>query len=334
MKFTVGDKVLLTQTGEEGIITGELGGGMYEVTVRSISFPAYEDQLEHPYLKWFLEQRKAKKRLISGDELPVEKKAPAAARLPSGVYLSFLPEFKPDILEDVVERFKIYLLNELSETIRFSYEAIDAQGQSLFQHSGSLQPFGNLYLHFFSLEAASMQPRFHWQLEAGEGKDTEAAKGVLRIRPAKLFAHIQELLQNNQPAFNYLLADHLKPAPVATIADKIPGLQLAPAAGSPVNPLLPPPRYELDLHIEQLTAKHKGMSPAEILKLQLETLEYFLHLAVMHHQERMVIIHGMGKGKLRAEVHRVLKETPEVSTFKNEWEGRYGYGATVVYFRL
>lgn len=332
MKFTIGDKVLLKHTQEEGVISGELGGGMYEVTVGSISFPAYEDQLEHPYLKWFLEQRKAKKRLISGDELPAEKPQ-QARRLPSGIYLSFLPEFKQGVWEDVVERFKIHLLNELPVPLRFSYEVITAQGQSLFQHKGSIQGFGHVYLHFLSLEEASQQPRFHWQLEAGEEKEYEAASGTLRIRPAKLYAHVQELLAQNQPSFSYLLASELMPAPAAP-ATPLPKLKAPSKEPKATNPLLPPPRYEVDLHIEQLTSQYKGMSPAEMLRLQLETLEYFLHLAVVHHQERLFIIHGMGKGKLRAEVHRILKQMPEVSAFKNEWHPGYGYGATEVIFRL
>lgn len=333
MKFTIGDKVLLTQTDEEGVITGELGGGMYEVTVGSISFPAYEDQLEHPYLKWFLAQRKSKKKLISGDNLPIEKQQ-TAERIPSGVYLSFMPEFKPATFEDTVDHFRIHLLNELPATLHFSYEVIAANGENLFQHKGTIQGFGHQYLHFLSLEAASQQPRFHWKLESGTGSETEAASGILRVRPARLFAQIQESLAGNQPSFRYLLASELMPRPVSAEAPKTIIPELKKKETSSGNPLLPPPRQEIDLHIEQLTGKHKSMSPAEMISLQLETLEYFLHLAVVHHQERFFVIHGVGKGKLRAEVHRILKQMPEVSAYKHEWHPKYGYGATEVIFRL
>ena len=47
----------------------------------------------------------------------------------------------------------------------------------------------------------------------------------------------------------------------------------------------------------------------------------------------MIVIHGLGKGKLRDEVHTILKQTPEVSRYKNEWSGRYGFGATEIRFR-
>ena len=92
-------------------------------------------------------------------------------------------------------------------------------------------------------------------------------------------------------------------------------------------------KYEIDLHIEQLVANKKGLSNAEIVNLQLNTFRHYLQLAIVHHQERMVVIHGLGKGRLREEVHAILKQTPEVSRFKNEWSGKYGFGATEIYFR-
>ena len=47
----------------------------------------------------------------------------------------------------------------------------------------------------------------------------------------------------------------------------------------------------------------------------------------------MVVIHGLGKGKLREEVHAILKQMPEIGRFKNEWSGKYGFGATEIYFK-
>ena len=92
-------------------------------------------------------------------------------------------------------------------------------------------------------------------------------------------------------------------------------------------------RYEVDLHIEALVDDKKGLTNADCIKIQLDTLQRYLHLAIVHRQERMVVIHGLGKGKLREEVHAILKQTKEVGRFKNEWSGKYGFGATEIYFR-
>ena len=74
------------------------------------------------------------------------------------------------------------------------------------------------------------------------------------------------------------------------------------------------------------------MSNADIMHTQLHTLEYYLSLAIKHRQERMVIIHGLGKGVLRAEVHKLLDRYAEIGRYTNEWHGQYGFGATEVYF--
>ena len=46
----------------------------------------------------------------------------------------------------------------------------------------------------------------------------------------------------------------------------------------------------------------------------------------------MIVIHGLGKGKLREEVMRLLREYKEVAHFKNEYHPKYGFGATEISF--
>ena len=47
----------------------------------------------------------------------------------------------------------------------------------------------------------------------------------------------------------------------------------------------------------------------------------------------MIVIHGVGKGKLKDEVHKVLRQVPEIKSFTNEWMGGYGFGATEIHFK-
>ncbi|WP_276131690.1 Smr/MutS family protein [Polluticoccus soli] len=90
--------------------------------------------------------------------------------------------------------------------------------------------------------------------------------------------------------------------------------------------------YEIDLHIENLVSTTKGLSNAEMLEIQLSALKQALNDAVMNRQERLMIIHGLGRGVLRDEVHKVLAETPGIERYVNEWQGKYGFGATEVFF--
>ena len=44
-----------------------------------------------------------------------------------------------------------------------------------------------------------------------------------------------------------------------------------------------------------------------MLTLQLKTFENFYELSVAHRQPNLIIIHGVGEGKLRDEIHELLK---------------------------
>ena len=95
---------------------------------------------------------------------------------------------------------------------------------------------------------------------------------------------------------------------------------------------LAPARSVVDLHIEKLTDSWKHLSNFEILTIQLKEFEKFYDLAAVHYQSSLTIIHGVGTGKLRDEIHAVLRTKKEVKSFVNQYTAAYGYGATEIYF--
>ncbi len=334
MKFSIGDKVILKQTGEEGVVSDFIGKDMLEVAVNGTHFPVYTDEVDHPYLKWFTEQKKKKKPSLP-ETLPAEKQKDRVLRLPKGIYLAFLPVFNIQELEDVAEQLKVYLVNETPVDIYFSYD-FRVSGQSMFQLKGSLHSFGHLHLHTIDFACMNDQPRFHWQLENALNRNTGMEEGVLRIKPARIFAHLNELLEKNEPMFSYRLindfrlSDKILPKKVA---EKVQALPHPVRKTKKISSFADIPRHELDLHIEQLITDHKGMTNAEIMHIQLETLRRFLEIAIVTGQERLVIIHGLGTGALRKAVHDILKNTSEIAHYRNEYMAKYGFGATEVIFR-
>ena len=332
MKFSIGDKVILKQTGEEGHVTAYISKDMVEVEVAGTTFPAYIADIDHPYLKWFTEKKKTNKSNSLPEQLPVEKLKQRQQRLAKGFYLSFLPVYKHSEMEDIVDVIKVHLLNELPEAVKFSYD-VRLTHQSLFKHEGTIHAFGNVYLHNINWEDMTAQPRFHWQLADTNNAAMQVAEGVLRIKPTKLFEHVNELMLNNQPTFSYTLIEDFMPK----VADK-PKEKFVPSpkqeiVNAPQGPKTEAPKYELDLHIENLTDNIRGMDNADMLQLQLSTFERYLHLAIMHHQERMIVIHGLGKGVLRDAIHDILAQTPEVAHYANEYIAKYGFGATEIIFK-
>ncbi|ULT41633.1 Smr/MutS family protein [Niabella defluvii] len=96
---------------------------------------------------------------------------------------------------------------------------------------------------------------------------------------------------------------------------------------------LEPARSVVDLHIEKLSDNYERMNNFEMLTLQLKTFEKFYDLAVAHMQPTLVVIHGVGTGKLRDEIHDALRLKKEVNYFVNQYDSRYGYGATEIFFK-
>lgn len=89
---------------------------------------------------------------------------------------------------------------------------------------------------------------------------------------------------------------------------------------------------EVDLHIEELVDDFRGMSNAEIITIQLGYFRQRLEEAIAGHVRKITFIHGVGNGRLKHEVRRLLS-TYEGIRFHDAPYGRYGFGATEVIIR-
>lgn len=327
MKFSIGDRILIKRTGEEGVLLSFINKQMVEVRVENVDFPVHLDEIDHPYLKWFTAPPGAR---LRPSELPVEKSPPP--RPPQGLHLSFLLIYKGVGGEDLVDYFKIHLVNELPYTLHFAYEA-RSTSQSLFGLSGSLQPFTSLHLHNLDFETVSETPRFIWRARPVEDdKKGPEQKGELRIRPPKLFAFLQKAAERGDPTFSVLLLqDFVEQEKEPLLTGKLLPKPI------PRAPLIPKDEYAalptvIDLHLSALLGEGETLERAEALNLQLRVLRYALDEALAAAAERMIIIHGLGRGVLRNAVHALLKKTPGVKKFSADWHAKYGFGATEVWF--
>jgi len=90
---------------------------------------------------------------------------------------------------------------------------------------------------------------------------------------------------------------------------------------------------EIDLHIHELLDYHAGMSNSEIIAVQLEHFERTLRIAENKKIQRVVYIHGIGQGVLRAEIRKMLHQYYPHCEFMDAPYAQYGYGATEVRIR-
>ncbi len=77
----------------------------------------------------------------------------------------------------------------------------------------------------------------------------------------------------------------------------------------------------------------EGLSNGEILNIQLKEFEKWYDLGIAHHQCNLIVIHGIGTGNLRDEIHDILRLKRDVKSFVNQYNPSFGYGATEIYFQ-
>lgn len=331
MKFSVGDKMLIKRTGEEGYIVSLIDKTMAEVKVGKTIFPIHIDEIDHPYLSWFTQKNKEEqKKKVLREQIPVENLSEKRPKVASGIHLAFMPVFHLVEMEEQVERVKIFAINHSHFTISFNYQ-VRVHSDLLFSYQGILQPFSDLYLHFVDWETMQQIPRFEWKLEETLSNQYATHHDVLKIRSAKLFEHISSVQVNNTPTFQYTLIQEFAMKEKEKVQFKLPSV--IPHTNGKIRSVQDIPKYEVDLHIEQLVDDRKGLSNAEILFIQLAELEKYLDIAIKNKQDRLIVIHGVGKGVLRNEVHQLLKANPFVFSIESGWQAGYGFGATIACFK-
>jgi dsDNA-specific endonuclease/ATPase MutS2 len=87
--------------------------------------------------------------------------------------------------------------------------------------------------------------------------------------------------------------------------------------------------YELDLHIDELLDHYSNMTNGEILQHQMRCCRQFVREAIDKRYHKIVLIHGVGEGVLRTEIHHYLDTLQRIEYHDAPYR-TYGYGATEV----
>lgn len=338
MKYQIGDTVLLLHSNEEGKIVEFINDKMALVEVNKVSFPVYMDQIDFPYFKRFSEKKiqpsKKEKKFI--DDIKKEKRV-AADRVVDGVWLTVLPVMETDEFgDDVVVELKLHLVNRTDMLYRFNY-TLRYFGNVDFELRNTINPFEDFYLHDVAFSSMNDAPSFDFEfsLVQPDKKKADFFESSLKLKGKQLFAKIEELKKKNEATFSYslfvnypdkLIEDGLELGKLAAKGYKIYNAKEA-------RQHLEPARSVIDLHIEKIMDHWQHLSNYEIISIQLKEFEKYYELALAHHQPTLIVIHGVGKGRLRDELHEILRLKREVKSFVNQYDARFGYGATEIFFK-
>jgi hypothetical protein len=336
MKFQIGDIVLIIHSNEEAEVVDIINDKMVMVDAGGVQFPVYKDQIDFPYLKRFMEKKNGyqKKHKQYVDDLKKEK-ANTVKREEDGMWLTFLPVIDTDEFgDDVVDELKVHLLNRTNTTYNFDYK-LAFFGKPEFELKNAIHPFEDFYIHDVPFEDLSDSPffEFEFSLATPDKAKAEICTASLKLKPKQLFNKIEEIRSKNEASFSYRLFDKY---PDKVVHDTIDIGSLSSKYkvfdASKTKEHLEPPRSVIDLHIEKLTDNWQHLGNLQILAIQLKTFEKYYDLAIAHLQPSLIVIHGVGSGRLRDEIHELLKLRREVKTFVNQYDPRFGYGATEIFF--
>jgi hypothetical protein len=340
MKYEVGDKIIVLHSNDEGEVIEIINEKMVLIQVKGVKFPAYMDQIDFPYFKRFTDKKlfpEKKKPKVYVDQVQKEKRRDEV-KVADGIWLSFFPKFETDVFgDDVVELFKVYLINRTDLAYEFTYK-LNIFGDTDFEITSDLQAFKDFYLHDVSFESLNDNPSFDFEFRLLNPDKTKAeyCEAMFKIKPKQIFQKIEELKEKNLPSINNRLIEKYPPRPYEeSLVDlgKLSAKGFKIYDAGKVRQHLEPARSVVDLHIEKLADNPKDMSNFEIVTLQLKEFEKWLDLAIAHRQPNLIVIHGVGKGRLKEEVHEILKTRREVKNFYNQYDPRFGYGATEVNFQ-
>jgi hypothetical protein len=87
---------------------------------------------------------------------------------------------------------------------------------------------------------------------------------------------------------------------------------------------------EIDLHIHELIDDLRGLSNAEMLKIQLDKFNSVMKANMLNKGKKIVFIHGVGNGTLKTELRKQLEQNYKGLYYLDASFKEYGFGATMV----
>jgi hypothetical protein len=338
MKYEVGDDIIVVHSSDEGKVIEIINDKMVLIEVKGVTFPAYMDQIDFPYFKRFTQKKlfpeKAKPKVYV-DQVQKEKRRDEV-KVADGIWLTLFPKFETDLFgDDIVDRFKVYIINRTDAAYEFTYK-LNLFGKPDFEITSDILSFKDFYLHDVPFESLNDSPSFDFEFKLLQPQKFKAdfCEAHFKIKPKQMFQKIEELKEKNLPSINHRL---LEKYPDKPYEDTVLDMSKLSSAGFKVydagkaRQFLEPARSVVDLHIEKITDDWKGLSNFEIINIQLKEFEKWYDLAVAHHQPNLIVIHGVGKGRLKEEIHEILKTKREVKYFVNQYDPRFGHGATEIF---
>lgn len=165
------------------------------------------------------------------------------------------------------------------------------------------------------------------KLDSKSGDEPTFIKKLFTAKAKNFFKKKTSSPLRNNPAYVFNLLETSTKIDAGKLTDQLN------EGKEPVTPTKNPysPIKEVDLHIETLRKDFEFLKPEEILPYQLKVFEKELDAAIANNCDEITFIHGVGAGKLKYEISKVLSKHPNVKFYQDADKQKFGYGATKAY---
>lgn len=234
-----------------------------------------------------------------------------------------------------------YLINDSNFFMQFAIGQVQKQN-IINVRTGVLEPNTKYLIDTYLRNNLNELKPVWMQLMFYKEKDFEAIEPIqktIEINPVKLFQ--QNTYQTNdffdEKAVIFFIRDHNKMDEAIkrltekqiqqAINDKKQGLK---QEKHQFKSSKPDGSREIDLHIHALIDDETGMTPQDMLDLQMKHFHEEMKLAIKEKIRRIVFIHGIGNGRLKMEIRNTLNREYKKYRFQDASFKEYGFGATMV----
>lgn len=240
--------------------------------------------------------------------------------------------------------YDTYLVNDSNYYLAFTYSSADDSGAYTLRRSGVVEPNIQLLLEELTADALPAMSRIAFQAVAWkEGKPYEVKRPVnvdLRFDATRL-CKLHCFKPNtyfDKPVVAYALVSDDKPLGRMPEPDpeELRRAMTAKERKQPVKKSRPADRprrndiIEVDLHIDELVDTTAGLSPADMLNLQVDEFRRVMDANLGRHGQRIVFIHGKGEGVLREALMKEMRHRYKTCRVQDASFREYGFGATQV----
>lgn len=266
-------------------------------------------------------------------------------------YIGFLPVDSRALSQT---EFEVYLINDSNLYVRFLLLTQEGEQYSL-RHEGLVLPNQKLLLDTIGHSDLPQWERLTFQLLAYKTDKPFALKSpmniTLRVDGTKFYKLHSFAASDffNDPALVRPLVSEDRPAQSVSIAaETVEEALITPEVvrQAAERPKQQPARVmdksvtldrnaivEVDLHADVLLDSTRGLTPTDILMMQIKAFHDTMRQYAKDKGRRIVFIHGKGEGVLRATLLKELKNHYRHCTHQDASFREYGFGATMVTVR-